>query len=88
MPEDYVKSLRRAVSAVVGADHDGTHFSVERFYNSSFEEQFVAMMQADVLVGSGSSVPQVAALLSPADLFQPRRQARVRVWSRGDGRLD
>jgi hypothetical protein len=66
VPDDYVESLRRVVAAVVvGADRDGTHFSVEHFRNSSFEEQFVAMMQADVLVGSGSSVPQVAALLSP-----------------------
>lgn len=44
-------------------------FHVERFHNTSFEEQFLAMMQADVLVGSGSSVPQVAALLSGKPVF-------------------
>jgi hypothetical protein len=70
VPQVYVDSLR---GVVVGEDnHDDAllpRFSVERFRDESFEEQFLAMMQADVLIGSGSSVPQVAAMLSGKPLF-------------------
>lgn len=35
----------------------------------SFRDAFVAMMQADILIGSGSSLPPIAALVSDVPLF-------------------
>jgi hypothetical protein len=43
--------------------------NVAKFWSDDLTTQFLAMMQADVLIGSGSSLPQVAALLSGIPLF-------------------
>jgi hypothetical protein len=70
VPQAYVDSLRDIiVNNNENASDTSLRFQVERFHKTSFEEQFLAMMQADVLVGSGSSVPQVATLLSGKPVF-------------------
>jgi hypothetical protein len=43
--------------------------NVSHFWSNDITTQFIAMMQADVLIGSGSSLPQVAALLSGIPVF-------------------
>lgn len=72
VPAEYVESLRNTINVakVDDAGRDASPiFRVHRFHSDAFERQFLAMMQADVLIGSGSSVPQVAALLSGGPLF-------------------
>jgi hypothetical protein len=70
VPIEYVQTLRGVVAESNVSRHTKrVSVRVERFNTSSFHEEFLAMMQADILIGSGSSVPQVAALLSGRPLF-------------------
>lgn len=72
IPVGYMQALGRIVDANDG-DPYGKRNPVFEIHHalatSSFETQFLAMMQADVLIGSGSSIPQVASMLSGRPLF-------------------
>lgn len=61
--QDHVDALRN-----VSRTH-GLQGSVEVFWSKDFGAQFLAMMQSDMLIGSGSSVPQIASLLSGRPIF-------------------
>jgi hypothetical protein len=64
VPLDYVKRI----SNIAGALWASNAVRVDA-PSYTFLESFIAMMQADVLVGSGSSLTHVAALLSATPLF-------------------
>lgn len=64
-------SLHQFAQAVTSAAHSmkgGSTFSV-LVPSLDFDDSMRVMMQADMLIGSGSSLPQVAALLSEMPLF-------------------
>lgn len=66
---DYVNSLQRAVGRVWPKSAGNSLLPRVQAPNLSFRDTFMAMMQADVLIGSGSSLPAVAALMSGEPLF-------------------
>jgi len=66
--QDYVKFISEAASEA-WADSSialAPHVMAPRY---SFKDALVAMMQADVLIGSGSALPQAAALFSGVPLY-------------------
>lgn len=65
VPIEYVKQI----SSIVNALWASTSAARVQAPAYTFRESFVAMMQADALIGSGSSLPQIAALLSGTPLF-------------------
>lgn len=65
IPIEYVKFM----SSSVGELWESTAVARVEAPAYTFIESFLAMMQADVLIGSGSSLPQVAALLSGVPIF-------------------
>lgn len=65
VPITYVKYI----STIVGEIWAGSAAARVQAPAYTFLESFLAMMQADILVGSGSSLPQIAALLSSTPIF-------------------
>jgi len=64
----YVDQLRAHVDTVWNGSEDQYRPGVIAPY-FTFEDVFLAMMHADVLIGSGSSMPAIAALVSSVPLF-------------------
>jgi hypothetical protein len=65
---DYVEKIQTRASEVWknGKQEEAVEILAPRY---NFSDAFIAMMQADVLVGSGSSLPAVASLVSGVPLF-------------------
>lgn len=69
VPQAYVDYVSRSIASVWAGTHLGDCAPTLAAPKLSLRDAFVAMMQADVLIGSGSSLPAVAALVSGEPLF-------------------
>lgn len=65
VPQDYVDVISKTI-ALIWSDSRIPDIVAPAY---SFREAFLAMMQADVLIGSGSSLPTIASLVSARPLY-------------------